>query len=125
MRKAENIVDAFSPTLTYPGKKELTLAIKRMAQVALSDGFDNILVTKDIYPAIAKARSSLATAERALYRAIDYCWMNGTNDALNKIIGKKLPSKPQPALFIMYCAYFYIYDEAYHKAIEKELPLLF
>ena len=125
MRKAEKIVDTFSPVLTYSGKKELILAIKRMAQVASANGFDDILVTKDIYPAITKAHASLATAERALYRAIDFCWMNGNNEALSKIIGKKLPCKPQPALFIMYCAYFYIYNEAYHKAAEKELPLLF
>lgn len=126
MRKAELIVDAISPTMQYCGKKELTIAIKKMAQLASINGFDNIQVTKDVYPAMKKAHSaSLNTAERALYRAIDLCWMNGNNEPLNRIIGKHLTYKPQPALLIMYCAYFYIYDQAYHDVASNAFPSLF
>jgi len=125
MRKAELIVDAISPTMQYCGKKELAIAIKKMASLASSSGFDTIQVTKDVYPAMKKARSaSLNTAERALYRAVDLCWMNGNNEMLNRIIGKQLPCKPQPSLLIMYCAYFYIYDQAYHDAAPKMISLL-
>lgn len=126
MEKAELIVRTISPTLKYTGRKELTLAIKHMAQLGATGGFDDILVTKDVYPAVAKEIGAKQhTAEKSIYRAVNICWRDGENPGLNGIIGKKLPYKPQPSLFIMYCAYYHIYGVAYHEAAERKLPLLF
>ena len=126
MRKAERIISQITHDLTFTGKPELITAVEHMASLGENGSFDRIMITKDVYPVVARENDeSLIAAEKAIYRAVEYCWMNGENDRLHSIIGIKLPHKPKPSQFIMYCAYYYIYGVAYHKADEQELPLLF
>ena len=51
-------------------------------------------------------KKGLEAAEKAIYRAVDCCWSEGKNEALNQVIGRTLPVKPRPGELIFYCAYY-------------------
>ena len=107
MKKVRDLVASIAPKAPFTGQRQLTLAIFYYREVSTMDEGDPTLVTKDVYPLVSKQTDSkLGTAEKAIYRAVEYCWEDGENERLNQVIGRKLPVKPRPGEVLLYCAYF-------------------
>ena len=115
MDTVENLISKLSPTIFLPGRIPFISAIKRTMELLQIMQPDDISFTKDVYTYVAReTNTSLTTAERAIYRAVDSCWMSGNNDNLHLIIGRTLPDKPTPREFILYCAYYLLHKTPYH-----------
>ena len=126
MQKVNHLVSHIAPSIRFTGCKQFTFAIYFTYQMFRSDPLQQIRVTKDVYPSVAsECNQSLKTAERAVYRAVEACWMDGKNQALNEIIGQLLPVKPAPAELMLYCAYYLTYGVPYHKVIGPHSPMPF
>ncbi|MDO5785651.1 MAG: sporulation initiation factor Spo0A C-terminal domain-containing protein, partial [Eubacteriales bacterium] len=116
------LVSHIAPSIQFTGCRQFTFAIYFTYKMYQNDPFQGIHVTKDIYPSVAnECEQSLTAAERAVYRAVETCWMDGKNQALNEIIGRLLPVKPSPAELILYCAYYLAYGTPYHQIISSEI----
>lgn len=124
MNEIENLVSRLSPTIFLPGRIPLMCAIQRTVELLQVMQPDDISFTKDVYSHVAQqTQTSLSTAERAIYRAVDSCWMNGNNENFNLIIGRQLLDKPAPREFILYCAYYLSFNTPYHnRALSISLP---
>ena len=127
LKKAIELVSFISPSIRLPGRRAFTLAIHQAQKLLAVSSYEDVLVTKDVYPVVAKEiLCSLETTERAIYRCVEACWFGGENDALNQIIGRTLPVKPKPSEMILYCAYYLTYDTPYHSAATNPaLPMPF
>lgn len=107
MEKVRKLVMSISPRAKFTGKKQFTLAIFYYREAASMEENRRVYVTKEVYPQVAKGSgSNCVAASRAVCRAVEYCWMEGRNEALNRIIGRPLPEKPKPEELLCYCAYY-------------------
>ena len=89
MEKVRQLVSRIAPRARFPGQGAFTVAI--------------FCYGKQVAKQIKKG---LEAAEKAIYRAVDCCWSEGKNEALNQVIGRTLPVKPRPGELIFYCAYY-------------------
>lgn len=126
-KKADALVKFIDSNITFIGRRPFVVAVWKTADLFEVKNPDEINFTKDVYPAVAaEIHRNLIAAERAIYRAADYCWRKGSNEYLNKIIGRDLPVKPKPSEMLLYCAYYMIYKIPYREASKKpSLPLPF
>ena len=116
--RAEDLISYISPSVRIPGGSAFSMAVQMMENL-LQQGrdFDEIHMSAEIYTPIAqKIGKSRQTVSKAMERVADCFWMNGQNDNLNRIIGRTLPAKPYPRELLLYCAYFLIHGEPYHKS---------
>ena len=121
------LVKEISPGIKLSGRRAFIAALVQTVELLKMMGPDDIGFTKDVYPAAADAiRKTVTATERAVYRAVEACWMKGRNAKLNEILGRDLPVKPKPSIVLLYCAYYIIYKIPYHKAShEPSMPLPF
>ena len=125
MEDVVKLVDCIAPSIRFAGRRPFTLAIEQTCKLASKIHLEDILFTKQVYPAVAAlCCCSYSSAERAIYRAVDACWMDGNNKALNLIIGCTMPVKPKPSELIMYCACFNLRGVPYHSSEAKASLLL-
>ena len=116
--RAEDLISYISPSIRIPGGPAFSMAVQLMEGLLRhGGGFDEIHMSAEIHAPIAqKTGKSRQAVSRAMERAADCFWMNGQNDNLNRIIGRTLPAKPYPRELLLYCAYFLIHGEPYHKS---------
>lgn len=116
--RAEDLISYISPSVRIPGGSAFSMAVQLTeGLLRQGGGFDEIHMSAEIYTPIAqKIGKSLQAVSRAMERAADCFWMNGQNENLNRIIGRTLPAKPYPRELLLYCAYFLIHGEPYHKS---------
>ena len=115
MNKARQLVDFISPNPIIPGRAALVLAVHYTAQYEAAGADGAYTFSKTIYPMVARDLScSVQAAEKAVRRAVGCCWLCGRNNALEQIVGKKLPSRPTPGHFLAYCAYYINHQAPFH-----------
>ena len=114
---AAQLVHYISPSILFSGKDAFVYAIEASFKTLDSTvGNEKILLTKWVYPEAGKKLGrSGKTASRAVYRAANYCWMDGRNRRLNEIIGFRLPRRPTPGEIVLYCAYYLKYGVPFHR----------
>ena len=107
MERVRELVAQIAPKAAFPGQWQLTLAISYYRRVSTLDEGLPTLVTKEVYPLVSRETGrKLSADEKAIYRAVEYCWSDGQNDRLNQVIGRALPVKPRPGEILLYCAYY-------------------
>jgi len=127
MENGKELVATIGPTLCVGGSRPLAHCIDRACALLLDEdvALDEVNVTRTVYiPVAAELNKKLGTMERAVYRAIETCWMDGKNASLNQVIGRELPRKPTPKEFILYCAYYIVYGQSYHQAARDKMRRL-
>ncbi len=107
MERVQELVAQIAPKAAFPGQWQFTLAIFYYREVSSLNEDVPTLVTKEVYPLVSqKTGHKLNAAEKAIYRAVEYCWSDGQNERLNQVIGRALPVKPSPGEILLYCAYY-------------------
>lgn len=87
---------------------------------------DDILVTKDVYPEVAKQlKKKRGSISRQIERLANFCWEKGEEDRLAQVIGRRLCHCPPPREMLVYLAYYACLGVPYYKAIEREPALMF
>lgn len=87
---------------------------------------DDIKVTKEIYPYVAKLLKKRAgAATKSVERLANRCWDLGDRERLNEIAGKVLRTCPVPRDVLVYFAFYSYLDIPFYKAIEQRPALLF
>ena len=87
---------------------------------------DHILVTKDIYPEVAKKLGkSECAVSRKIQRIANLCWDAGDSELLRQIIGKQLHTAPSPRDMLVYLAFYSYLDMSFYDAIACFPGLLF
>lgn len=121
MKSVEDLLSDISPSICMSGKQVFALSVLRMRDLLLEGrSVDSIWIIKDVYePVAAQTGKSKAAVSKAIDRAVEACWANGTNHKLTQVIGRALPTKPFPREFILYCAYFLAFGSPYHKGKEQ------
>lgn len=124
MKKVLRLISEISPSIALPGVSSLAYAILFAEEiVAKCPPDDPIRIIDSVYsPAAAEVNKSLDAVIKSISRATRLCWMNGNNHRLNEIIGKKLPVKPTPKEFVLYCAYYIVYNKPCHN---PDGPIIF
>lgn len=84
--------------------------------------WDEIRITKDIYPIVAKrlGKSTSATA-RSVERLVNRCWDQMTPQQKLQYIGRNLEDITSTTDFIVYLAYYLQYDSSYFEVIQSQL----
>lgn len=87
---------------------------------------DDILVTKDIYPDVAKRlRKKPGAVSRRIERLANFCWERGEEDRLAQVIGRRLKACPPPREMLVYLAFYAYLGVPFYEAIEREPALMF
>lgn len=124
MDSAAELLASISPVITLPGYTAFRLALERTAELLRTRSSDQIRMTKDIYPGVARScRLTIPAAERQIYRAVECCWNDGDNPALHAVIGRKFSVKPPPRDLLLYCAYYLQTGTPYHSPAGAGTPL--
>lgn len=120
MENVQRLVTWISPTICLPGHGPLVHSIYQMRERIREGGFpEKISVTKEVYePVAAQLDRSKDSVIKGVARAVNACWMDGQNPALNNIIGTRLRLKPTSKEFITYCAYYLAFGKPYHRPEE-------
>lgn len=118
MEKIRQLISEISPSIVLSGSESLAYAILHAEKLIVTmPSMDPIRVVEHIYtPTALETGKPKATVIKALSRVTTICWMNGENEKLNRVIGTRLPMKPTPKEFILYCAYYLVYDKPYHRS---------
>ena len=119
---AEDLFAYISPSICVPGGQIFLLVLTQMQKILEERGCtDNVQLHSDVYAPVAdQIGKTRAAVSKAVERAVDDIWMNGSNGSLCRIIGRSLAEKPFPKEFILYCTHFLISGEPYHKKISME-----
>lgn len=108
--------------------RALALAIDIAADLLFSQGIpmDEIAVSKDIYPMVAKQiGKSLPTTARRIERTANLCTDVLDDTLAEQYIGRPLAFRPPPRALIIYLAFYLHFGEPFFKVIEREPVLLF
>ena len=91
---------------------------------AQNQPWDEIKVTKDIYPAVAKklGKSPSAVA-RSVERAINLCWDKMTPRDKLQYIGRDLEDITSTTDFIVYLAYYLYYGKPYFEVVRSHFTM--
>lgn len=108
--------------------RALALAIDIAADLLFTQGIsmDEIAVSKDIYPAVAKqVGKSMSTTTRRIERTANLC-IDALDEALTEqYIGRPLAFRPPPRALIIYLAFYLHFGEPFFKVIARDPVLLF
>lgn len=114
-----------------PGRKgvqTLAYAVCEAGKLLFEErvAMDDILVTKDIYPEVAKrmGRDSRNVA-RQVERLANQCWDGMDGAQKKKYIGKELKDIRAPKDMIFYLAFYAHFRQGFYRVLEKEPGLLF
>ncbi|MCI8292299.1 MAG: hypothetical protein HFH53_02025 [Hespellia sp.] len=87
---------------------------------------DEIYVTKDIYPKIAKEMNKKDRAvARQIERMGNRCWGCMDEEQKKKYIGKELKDIRAPRDMIFYLAFYVHFDKSFYQVLEEHPTLLF
>ncbi len=117
--------DFIQSVLGHGGKGYMpfVLAIDLTAQLLFEEGIamQDILVTKDVYPVVAKClRMKHTSASRQILRIANRCWKKLSDTQKEAYIGKVLPFLEGPRKLLIYFAvYLYSGKPFFAKAQEK------
>ena len=103
-------------------------AVWRAEQVMFYENIsmDDILITKDIYPDVAKAtKRSLRTAMRQVERMSNRCFDSMDSEQKQKYIGKVIEELPTPRQMVYYLAFYSHFGMSYYEVIEEHPEILF
>ena len=83
--------------------------------------WDEIKITKDIYPAVAKriGKSTGATA-RSVERMVNRCWDKITPQQKQQYIGRELEDITSTTDFVVYLAYYVYYEKPYFELLRTQ-----
>lgn len=83
--------------------------------------WDEIKITKDIYPAVAKklGKSPSATA-RSVERLVNRCWDKMTPQQKQQYIGRDLEDITSTTDFVVYMAYYLYYGKPYFEILHTQ-----
>ena len=108
--------------------RALALAIDIAADLLFTQciSMDEIAVSKDIYPAVAKqVGKSMSTTTRRIERTANLC-IDALDEALTEqYIGRPLAFRPPPRALIIYLAFYLHCGEPFFKVIARDPVLLF
>lgn len=123
IKKAQKLVSIISPNITPRRHTVLATAIKLVADSLQQGKWDQLHFITDVYQVVAQIHQiSEHSAQKMIFRSVEDCWMGGDNQLVHAVIGCRLPLKPKPSEFLLYCAYYLCYDYPYH-ADHTGLPL--
>lgn len=123
--------DALVREIFGPGRKgtqALTSAIREAGKLLFEErvAMDDTLVTKDIYPEVAKQMGKdTRNIARQVERLANQCWDGMDGEQKKKYIGKELKDIRAPKDVIFYLAFYVRFRQGFYKVLEKEPGLLF
>ena len=110
------------------GVRTFACAIELTAHLLFEEHMaqDDILVTKHIYPEVAKMidKSYLATA-RQLERMGNLCWDRLGEEGCRLYIGRQLKDIRAPRDMLFYLAFYSYFGRPYYEVLEENPQLLF
>lgn len=125
-KEAALIREIFGPG--RKGTQALASAVREAGKLLFEEriAMDDILVTKDIYPEVAKqlGKGSRNIA-RQVERLANQCWDGMDGKQKRKYIGKDLKDIRAPKDMIFYLAFYVRFRQGFYKVLEKEPELLF
>ena len=87
---------------------------------------DDILVTKDIYPAVGLLMNKNPKAvSRSVERLANRCWEVGDPDVLERVVGRRLKTLRHPSDLLFYLAFYSYLGVSFFEAVEQEPAMLF
>ena len=87
---------------------------------------DEIMVTKDIYPEVAKQlNKNPRTISRSVERLVLCCWEEGNRAYLAKIIGRNLTTLREPREMLFYLSVYSHWNVPFFTAVQAQPSLLF
>ena len=87
---------------------------------------DEIMVTKDIYPEVAKQlNKNPRTISRSVERLVLCCWEEGNRAYLAKIIGRNLTTLREPREMLFYLSVYSHWNVPFVTAVQAQPSLLF
>ena len=90
------------------------IAAERMFEQGME--WEDILLTKDLYPAVArKLKSSPRAVEKSVERTAALCWDRMTGEDRERYIGKRDSVLDSPSDLILFFAYFLHYGRGYFR----------
>lgn len=93
---------------------------------AIEEPIEDILVTKDIYPEVAKLlHMSPESAARQIERISNDCWNLGDRERLNRILGGAFPDCPTPRDMLFYFAAYTYFGVPFRQAMDRKFANLF
>ena len=114
-----------------PGKRGIQVLARAVSEAGrmLFDervAMDDILVTKDIYPEVARymGKDSRSVA-RQIERLSNQCWDSMDGKQKRRYIGKELKDIRAPKDMIFYLAFYVRFQQGFYKVLEKNPGLLF
>lgn len=108
--------------------RPLAYAVWRAKQVMFYENVspDDILITKDIYPDVARAtKRSIRSAMRQVERMGHRCFDSMDNKQKQKYIGKAIRQLQSPGQMVYYLAFYSHFGMPYYEVIEKHPEILF
>lgn len=97
--------------------RPMVLAIETMEYLLFEEGMhrDDIRVTKDIYPAVAKRLDkSVAAVSRSIARTVSQCWCCGDAKQMAQIVGRELTDIYLVGDILFYFAYYRHHMKPYY-----------
>lgn len=108
MKKIYHIIRTMGVTSKYRGYYFIAEAVL----IAARNPGCPLMITKDIYPAVAqKFRVSPCNIEQGIRTAVNICWISN-REAMEKIAGGPLAARPTNSDFIDMLAYYLSEDKA-------------
>ena len=87
---------------------------------------DDILVTKHVYPEVArKTDKSYVAVARQLERMGNLCWDRLSKEERELYIGRQLQDIRAPRDMLFYLAFYCYFDKPYYEIVEANPELLF
>ena len=87
---------------------------------------DDILVTKHVYPEVArKTDKSYVAVARQLERMGNLCWDRLSKEERKLYIGRQLQDIRAPRDMLFYLAFYCYFDKPYYEIVEANPELLF
>lgn len=114
-----------------PGKKGIRVlvwAIYEAEKMLFEEkvAMDDILVTKDIYPKVAKRLGKDGrSVARQIERLGNQCWETMDSAQKRKYLGKELKDIRAPKDMIFYLAFYVHFRQGFYKVLERKPQLLF
>ena len=123
---ANQIIAEISHEIGGAGYAHLAMAI----DVATKYMPREVSLNEFVYPVVAKfVKKNTTTVQKSIDRAVKNCWDFGNRSIIDHVIGREFHCCPPTKKFILYFAYYLVYNIPYHQIKYakdgKEYPLIF